>query len=814
MAERADTRRAAGTAAALIGLVLIGTAATVLSVDRVRFESSERDRIAAAVVQERLAADIGDAVASLRGVDGLAADGSVTSAEFTAFASGVLPDSLFFALSFAEIVPGTERGAWEAMTGLAMTDTDGSGGFVPAIDRDPHAAVRYVAPVTDASRQVLGFDLFSDDVRGRAVTAALAADRPVIDGPLSLATTAATGIFVASAVRSPDGEVVGVVASGVGVASLLAQLEGLDVDPVAIWIGDTPLTETVDGAATTSFRVGGQTFFVRTGDPASSSWLLPFLLGAGTVVLALGAALALRREVSERRRAQWAAERNEAVAMFAEWLAAAPSSDVVTEVVLTGAGPLVGADFTNIGRRDPADGGRILVTYDRHMPSPMAARSDSRELAASMALTDCAREAESVVVPDRRALVERYPDAVDDIDELGIQAVVCVPLSLGTETGTGAVGFAWTQPLPADRRDDIVNTAQLVGQMIGRAYERGAVQELLQDRVDRLGAFARALGGARTTREISRIVDEQLPLLLDVRTAELAAAPMADGALERSYSTESLGGQHLNLVLHRPSAWNLTLETLTRAVLEFIEGAWTRAALYDHERSVLRRLQSTLLGDPPPIDGVDVAVAYRSAVEAVGIGGDWYTVVDRGDTVYAVIGDIAGHGPEAVATMAEVKTIIRHLLTTGASPTEVVEHASAVLLRRRAFASAVIAKVDLVADELSYLSAGHPFPIVIRNSVASVLDTTHRPWLGVPTVTAPATVVPFPSGSTLVLYTDGLVEDRTIPIDRSIERLRRRVETDAHPAAIVEDLLADRFQEPRAGAVDDDIAVVVLHRRR
>jgi hypothetical protein len=812
MAGGADNRRAAGTAVALVGLVLIGIAATLLSIDRVRTEQAERDRDAASVASERLVAALGPSVASLRGAGGLAADGIVTNDEFAGFASGVLPDSLYTALAFAEPVVGSERATWEATTGTPVLDTDGRGGFRPAAERPAYAVVRYVVPETETTLRVIGFDFFSEEVRSRAVTAALGTDVPVIEGPIALAAEGLPGVFVAHAVRAPDGEPLGVIGSGLAVSSLLDRLDGLAIGPVAISIGETLLTEPVAGGATTSFEVGGQTFVVRTSDPGDSSWLLPFFLGAGTAILALGAALALRREAADRRRAQWVAERNEAVAMLAERLAAAPSADVVTDVVLTGAGPLLGADFTNVGRRDPVDADRMLVSHDPTVPDHVAARFASQELTASMALTDCAREAEPVVLPDRRSLARQYPNVTGDTDELGIQAIVCIPLSLGSETGTGAVGFAWTHALPSDRRDDVVGTAQLVGQMIGRAYERAAVQELVQERVDRLGQFARALGIARTTPEISHIVEAQLPSLLDVRAAELATAPATVGPLERSYSPQSLDGQHLNLVLRRPTGWNVTLETLTRAVLEFIEGAWTRAALYDHEQSVLQRLQATLLGDPPPVDGIEVAVAYRSAVEAVGIGGDWYTVVDRGDSVYAVVGDIAGHGPEAVATMAEVKTIIRHLLTTGASPTDVVEHASAVLARRRAYASAVIVKIDRVAGELSYLSAGHPYPIVACGGVVSVLDTTHRPWLGVASVTAPATAVPFPAGSTLVLYTDGLVEDRRMPLDASIERLRARIGADATPAAIVDDLLTDRMEDRRATAVDDDVALVVLRR--
>jgi hypothetical protein len=814
MVNRAPRRAAAGSLL-LFGLTASGIIATVLSVDRVRAEVRERDRQAAALVEERLSAGLRATVSSLSGVDGLAADGDVTAEEFAAFTADLLPASLYTALAFAEPVPRAQRAAWEAETGVTVIDTDGAGGFVPAADRPTHAIVRLVAPSTEASRRVIGFDLLSDDVRGRAVDDALSVSSPVVHGPVRLAASGSTGLFVAKSVRDPDGAAVGVVGSGIGATSLLDLLDGLDVQPVSILIDGEVLVESESSGVEASFEVGGRTFLIRTGSPDTGNWLLPVVLAVGTAILAVAAVFAVRREAAERRRERWIANRNVGLALLAERLAAAPTSDAVLSVVLRDAGTLVDAEFTNVGRRDPVDPTKLVVIHDRAMPDDLASEFGIQPIDAPLPLTDCARNVEMIVVPDLRAYEERYPHALAHVRRAGIQAVVCVPLSLGTEAATGAVGFAWTHRLPSERQRDVAGTAQLIGQMIGRALERANVREVVQQRVDELGALARSLGVARTTPEINQIVTERLPALLDVKSAELAPEPLIGVPSTRSYPPQTSGGGHLNLVLRDGAAWDLTTEALTQAVLDFIEGAWTRAKLYDHEFSVLRRLQASLLSEAPRVDGLEIAVAYRSAVEAVGIGGDWYSVIEHGDTIDAVIGDVAGHGPGAVAIMAEVKTIIRHLLSAGAAIEDVIEHADVALRRRQAYASAVIVRIDMRADRLFYVTAGHPYPVVVGERSGSVLDVTHRPWLGVPAPPCRATEAPFPPGSTVVLYTDGLIEDRGVPIDRSIHDLVNRISaSEAPPTALVDALLDHRDSTRSSITVDDDIALVVIRRPR
>lgn len=232
---------------------------------------------------------------------------------------------------------------------------------------------------------------------------------------------------------------------------------------------------------------------------------------------------------------------------------------------------------------------------------------------------------------------------------------------------------------------------------------------------------------------------------------------------------------------------------------------------------MLERLQTTLLAGAPRIEQLDVAVAYQSALDEVGIGGDWYSVVDLPTMTYLVIGDIAGHGADAVAVMAEVKTIIRHLLTAGTPMEEVMRQADDSLQARHAFASAVLVGVDKRSNDLSYVNAGHPYPLLTRRGVTTALPDTHRPWLSVPHDLTVPTRIDFEVGDRLLLYTEGLVEDRRVSISECIDALAVRLSQSpqASPDELVAGLLAARNAErvTNTTSVDDDIAVIAATRR-
>ncbi|HRE02714.1 MAG TPA: PP2C family protein-serine/threonine phosphatase [Ilumatobacteraceae bacterium] len=261
-------------------------------------------------------------------------------------------------------------------------------------------------------------------------------------------------------------------------------------------------------------------------------------------------------------------------------------------------------------------------------------------------------------------------------------------------------------------------------------------------------------------------------------------------------------------------------------VVDLVTGALTRSRLHDHEQVVLRSFQESLFTPPPIVPGLDIAAGYRPAIEAVGMGGDWYSIVDTPDAVYAVIGDIAGHGPGAVAVMAEAKTIMRHLLTNGSTIEDTLQHADRALTRRGVYASAAVVRIDKATGLLRYANAGHPPALLFHRddagaSTVTALATVHRPWLGVGVALPTATTGDcsqqvsehrLGAGDVLLLYTDGLVEERRETLETSIRQQLYALDVDRPAAVIVDHLLTNRQTHRTPRSVDDDVAVVVIAR--
>jgi len=799
----------------LAGLGVLGVVATALSIERVTSDAHDRNEQTVGLAAERVSSNLLIAMSSLRGADVLAADGAVSQLEFTAFATDIVSGSEFTALAFAEPVAEVERAAWEAEVGSAIVDSDGQGGFVPSPARGSHVAVRFVAPETQASRSVRGLDFMGDPVRAQAVREALGAPEPVIVGPAQLASSRGIGLFVINAIRAADGDVVGYVAAGVSVESVLSSGLGVaDIERLGLSIDGTTIDET-DGSASAEFQIGGRELTVAGRTSIKPNWLLPAMIGSGTVVLWAGAWMTNRRQRRERDRQRWLSRRNARLADLAEQLAVATNSTSVVATAVAVAGNVIGADRTAIGRRDPTDSSKMIVVNDELPTSSLAGvQHEVHGLHDAPPLSACVERATAIVLPDRAAFASAYPEAAASMELSGIHAQVCTPLSLGSEESAGAIGFSFQAAIAADRLDDVVATAQSVAQLVGRALERARVREIVQGGIDLLGDLSRLLAAARSRDDIALAVADVVPQLVGVEAAKITTArDHENGPAVRTYALRPGGDVELQLVTGQRSVWNATYESLTRGIVDLVDGAWRRAELHDHERSVLQRLQVTLLSEPPEVRGFEIAVAYRSAIEAVGIGGDWYSVIDDGTVLHAVIGDIAGHGPGAVALMAEVKTIMRYLLSTGSSISEAAERASAALERRNAFASAVLISIDHRSGQLTYFNAGHPPPLMIASGRVAVLDQVHRPWLGVAHPVARPTVVDFPVGATVLLYTDGLIEERGEHFDTSLARLRADVQEAAGPHELTQRLIHERAVRRTPRSVDDDVALIAIRKQ-
>jgi hypothetical protein len=207
----------------------------------------------------------------------------------------------------------------------------------------------------------------------------------------------------------------------------------------------------------------------------------------------------------------------------------------------------------------------------------------------------------------------------------------------------------------------------------------------------------------------------------------------------------------------------LLLMTALRAMLVTL-----RARTLRRQRSVLIQevglLQEALLPEVPErVGAVAATVAYRPA-EGPGAGGDFYDVFELGERrVGIVLGDVAGHGREALARTALLRYTLRAYLETGLEPRRALQVAGRALEHTldSGFATAVAAVYDATTSILTYACAGHPQPIVLAPDALQPITACSAPPIGLGQETGlRQTSVPLPSGSVVCFFTDGLSEAR------------------------------------------------------
>lgn len=258
-----------------------------------------------------------------------------------------------------------------------------------------------------------------------------------------------------------------------------------------------------------------------------------------------------------------------------------------------------------------------------------------------------------------------------------------------------------------------------------------------------------------------------------------------------------------------------------RAILTSLAGliaqALDRARLYDAKHALAHALQTSLLPRAlPGVDGLDVAARYLPAGRGTDVGGDFYDLVRGRTTVTAAIGDVQGHNTAAAALMGQVRTAVHAHANADTPPGELLARTNVLLadLDAGLFTSCLVARLDLAHNRVHLASAGHP-PAVLRHpgGATEVLRVPPGLLLGIePDGEYPTTGLPFPPGSVLALYTDGLVEIPGTDIDDITDDLARRIGRDQSRDL---DQLADalmRHAEESAPRLDD-IALLLLRRR-
>ncbi|MFJ8888309.1 SpoIIE family protein phosphatase [Streptomyces sp. NPDC102402] len=279
----------------------------------------------------------------------------------------------------------------------------------------------------------------------------------------------------------------------------------------------------------------------------------------------------------------------------------------------------------------------------------------------------------------------------------------------------------------------------------------------------------------------------------------------------------SLGG--LALFYRERTVFSADERILCLGLAAIVAQSLQRAILFDEEREFATGLQSAMLPRRiQEIEGGEIAVRYHAAWSGREVGGDWYDVITLPrDRIGVVVGDVQGHDTHAAAIMGQLRIALRAYAAEGHPPATVLARASRFLaeLDTDRFATSTYAQVDLATGAVRVARAGHFGPLIRHtDGRVGVPQVRGGMPLGISTdfhdEEYPETRLDLVPGETLVLYTDGLVEEPGADVDAGVAALINEVSGGPDGAEALADHLSDRLWE-RWGS-GDDVALLVLRR--
>jgi PAS domain S-box-containing protein len=302
------------------------------------------------------------------------------------------------------------------------------------------------------------------------------------------------------------------------------------------------------------------------------------------------------------------------------------------------------------------------------------------------------------------------------------------------------------------------------------------------------------------------------------------AEPALADVLERSHPQSALAapltaaGQRLGVMVMGRDTDRARFADPDVAVAEELSrrlaAALANADAFAREHSIAETLQRSLLPDAlPAIPGLDLAVRYLPATDGAAVGGDWYDAfpVDA-NRVGLVIGDVIGHNITSASGMGQIRTMLRAYALDNPSPGDLLRRTNQALARLLpdAMATVACAVLDLATGDLSYASAGHPPPLLTTGTGTEYLDGVTGVMLGTGIDAAyPAGRRRLPAGSGLLLYTDGLIEDRRRDISAGLGALAGALRQSAAGTA---DQMCTAAQQAMLGTAPraDDVCLLAV----
>jgi GAF domain-containing protein/anti-sigma regulatory factor (Ser/Thr protein kinase) len=317
-----------------------------------------------------------------------------------------------------------------------------------------------------------------------------------------------------------------------------------------------------------------------------------------------------------------------------------------------------------------------------------------------------------------------------------------------------------------------------------------------------------------------RVANERRPVVLPEVKPGLVVNPlMFEKGIASLLGVPMIVERRLVGVLH---VGTLTPRDFTRTDVELLQAVADRAALaIEHDRlfeehRVAQMLQRSLLpSDLPQPNGLTFSARYLPAAAKHLVGGDWYDVIALPDgRVGVAIGDVVGHGLDAATLMGSLRSALQAYAVEGLSPAEIAPLIArfAITTGNARMATYLYGVIDSARTCFTFVNGSHPPPLVVRpDGTAELAGAAILPPLGAaPIPVGEESRIDLEPGTTLVLYTDGLVERRG---ERLITR-QQQLHDAAASAPAEPDLLCEALINAMIGdqAPADDVAILTMQR--
>ncbi|WP_282792813.1 SpoIIE family protein phosphatase [Streptomyces sp. CC224B] len=331
------------------------------------------------------------------------------------------------------------------------------------------------------------------------------------------------------------------------------------------------------------------------------------------------------------------------------------------------------------------------------------------------------------------------------------------------------------------------------------------------------GPLARVLNGAGPLLITDIPAPDQAESALDARQLELFELLDATSTIMAPLRAhrEVLGA----LIVVRTGHDDPFTEQDALLVADLVKGislSVDNARLHQHTRTAAERLQRSLLPRLPHIPSMEITARYAPSSTTAQVGGDWFdafTLPDGGTAL--VIGDVSGHDLNAAVTMSQLRNMLRGIAVDCQDrPAEVLRRLDLATLTFYPHSTATCAYAVVKGPrdgpwEVHHSSAGHlPLLLTCPNGDTRYLDTASGLLIGVDsTLPRPTARDPLPARSTLLMFTDGLIERPGESLTDAMARLRR------HTAALAQaplDVFCDELILGLGAGSTDDIALLAL----